>query len=107
MKAKYQASRDTTLSAFLNLIINALIPEMQNPCQSPAAKNLFNKPKICQWAIFDKDTIDEAIFRTINIRNRIMLELMARGEMRSNLNLGKSAFNQTFDFAILIIFQRL
>ena len=72
----------TTLSVFFNLIINALIPEMRNPCQSPAAKNLFNKPKICQWVIFDKDTIDEAISRTINVRNRIMLELMARGGMR-------------------------
>ena len=35
-----------------------------------------------QWIIFDKDTIDEAIFRTIDSRNRIMLELMARGGMR-------------------------
>jgi hypothetical protein len=42
-KQNTKLSRYTTLSAFFNLIINALIPEMQNPCQSPAAKNLFNK----------------------------------------------------------------
>jgi integrase/recombinase XerD len=30
----------------------------------------------------DKETIDEIIFRTMNIRNRIMLKLMARGGMR-------------------------
>ena len=87
-KQNTKRSRYTTLSAFFNLIINALIPEIRNPCQSPAAKNLFNKPKICQWAIFDKDTIDEAIFRTINVRNRIMLELMARGGMRISEVLG-------------------
>jgi integrase/recombinase XerD len=86
-KQNTKRSRYTTLSAFFNLIINTLIPEMQNPCQSPAAKNLFNKPKICQWAIFDKDTIED-IFRTINIRNRIMLELMARGGMRISEVLG-------------------
>ncbi len=87
-KQNTKRSRYTTLSAFFNLIINALIPEMRNPCLSTAAKNLFNKPKICQWAIFDKDTIDEAIFRTINVRNRIMLELMARGGMRISEVLG-------------------
>ena len=61
---------------------------MLNPCQSSAAKNLFNEPKFCQWAIFDKDIIDEAIFRTINVCNRIMLELMTRGGMRISEVLG-------------------
>ena len=37
-KQNTKRSRYTTLSAFFNLIINTLIPEMQNPCQSPAAK---------------------------------------------------------------------
>jgi len=73
---------------FFNLIINTLLPEMRNPCQSPAAKSLFRKPMTSQCAIFDKDTIDEAIFRTLKIRNRIMLELMARGGMRISEVLG-------------------
>jgi len=81
-KQNTKRNRYTTLSAFFNLIINTLLPEMQNPCLSPAAKNLFTKPKIYQWTIFDKDTIDEAIFRTVNVRNRLMLELMARSGMR-------------------------
>lgn len=87
-KQNTKRSRFTTLSAFLNLIINTLLPEMRNPCQSPAAKNLFRKPKTYQWTIFDKDTVDEAIFRTLNARNRIMLELMARGGMRISEVLG-------------------
>lgn len=87
-KQNTKRSRYTTLSAFLNLIINTLLPDMRNPCQSPAAKNLFRKPKTYQWTIFDKDTIDEVIFRTLNSRNRIMLELMARGGMRVSEVLG-------------------
>ena len=35
-----------------------------------------------QWQIVDKETVDEIIFRTMNTRNRLMLELMARGGMR-------------------------
>ena len=87
-KQNTKRSRYTTLSAFFNLIANTLLLEMQNPCLSPAAKNLFRKPKTNQWAIFDKDIIDEAIFRTLNNRNRVMLELMARGGMRISEVLG-------------------
>lgn len=87
-KQNTKRSRYTTLSAFFNLIINTLLPDMRNPCLSPAVKNLFPKPKASQWVIFDKDTIDEAIFRTLNIRNRLMLELMARGGMRISEVLG-------------------
>ena len=87
-KQNTKRSRYTTLSAFFNLIINTLQPEMKNPCLSPAVKALFHKPKITHWIIFDKDTIDEAIFRTLNSRNRLILELMARGGMRISEVLG-------------------
>lgn len=87
-KQNTKRSRYTMLSAFFNLIINTLQPEMHNPCLSPAAKNLFHKPITTHWTIFDKDTIDEAIFRTLNVRNRLMLELMARGGMRISEVLG-------------------
>jgi hypothetical protein len=30
----------------------------------------------------EKETVDEIIFRTNNVRNRLMLELMARDRMR-------------------------
>ncbi len=87
-KQNTKRSRYTTLSAFFNLIINTLHPEMKNPCLSPAVKNLFQKPKTTHWTIFDKDTIDEAIFRTLKIRNRLILQLMARGGMRISEVLG-------------------
>ncbi len=40
--------------------------------------------KICRpgkpihWEVVEKETIDEIIFRTTKLRNRLMLELMAR-----------------------------
>ncbi|MBU4326506.1 MAG: phage integrase N-terminal SAM-like domain-containing protein, partial [Proteobacteria bacterium] len=47
-KQNTKRCRYTTLSAFFNLIINTLLPEMRNPCQSPAAKSLFRKPMTSQ-----------------------------------------------------------
>jgi integrase len=34
------------------------------------------------WKIVEKETVDEIIFRTEDQRNRLILELMARGGMR-------------------------
>jgi integrase/recombinase XerD len=34
------------------------------------------------WKIVEKETVDEIVFRTQNQRNRLILELMARGGMR-------------------------
>jgi integrase len=87
-KQNTKRGRYMTLSAFFNLIINTFQPDMKNPCQSPAARALFRKPKAHQWTILDKDTIDEAIYRTVHARNRLMLELMARGGMRISEVLG-------------------
>ena len=44
-KQNTKRGRYTTMSAFFNLIANTHLPEMQNPWMSPAAKNLFHKPK--------------------------------------------------------------
>jgi integrase len=43
---------------------------------------MFKEAKSSPWPILEKDIVDEIIFRTDNLRNRIMLELMARGGMR-------------------------
>jgi integrase/recombinase XerD len=45
-------------------------------------QKIFKHPQAIQWNIDDKETVDEIIFRTMNTRNRLMLELMARGGMR-------------------------
>ncbi len=55
---------------------------MTTPCHSAVIKKIFRRPQAIQWQIVDKEVVDEIIFRTMNIRNRIILELMARGGMR-------------------------
>jgi len=57
-------------------------PKFQNPCDTPILRKLFKDPKPNHWDIVEKEVIDEIIFRTENPRNRLMLELMARGGMR-------------------------
>ncbi|MCJ7686660.1 MAG: site-specific integrase [Desulfobacteraceae bacterium] len=43
---------------------------------------MFKAKPITSWDIIEKDVIDEIIFKTDKPRNRLMLELMARGGMR-------------------------
>jgi site-specific recombinase XerD len=45
-------------------------------------KKLFKHAKPNNWKILEKDMVDEFIFRTENPRDRLILELMARGGMR-------------------------
>jgi integrase len=45
-------------------------------------KKLFRPAKVNHWDTVEKEVVDEIIFRTTNPRNRLMLELMARGGMR-------------------------
>ena len=58
------------------------LPALTNPCNSSVINKIFKRPQAIQWNIVDKEAVDEIIFRTTNIRNRLMLELMARGGMR-------------------------
>ena len=74
--------RFTLLAAFFNFFKNSIDPNFQNPCDNPALRKLFRAGKNLQFKILEKDIVDEIIFRTQNQRNRIMLELMARGCMR-------------------------
>lgn len=45
---------------------------------------MFKGEQLKQWSILDKDIVDEIIFRTLNKRDRVILELMARAGMRIN-----------------------
>ena len=74
--------RYSLLSAFFNFIKNSVDPHCENPCESPILRKLFKEPKPTHWDILEKEVVDEIIFRTENLRNRLMLELMARGGMR-------------------------
>jgi integrase len=74
--------RYALLNAFYNLIKNTLDETISNPCDTLLLKKIYRCTKGIQWTIFEKETIDEIIFKTAKLRNRLMLELMARGGMR-------------------------
>jgi integrase len=70
------------VTAFFNFITNNIDRDYQNPCNSNVLKKMFRANTTIRWDILEKETVDEIIFRTTNLRNRLMLELMARGGMR-------------------------
>jgi len=74
--------RYAILSSFFNFAKNSLDNDVLNPCDTPLLRKLFKDQKTRQWKILEKEVVDEMIFRTTKQRDRIMLELMARGGMR-------------------------
>jgi integrase/recombinase XerD len=81
-KPQTKRTRYAHVLAFFNFIKNNLDPDFRNPCDTPMLKKLFRAKRTFHWDIIEKETIDEIIFRTSKPRNRLMLELMARGGMR-------------------------
>ncbi len=72
----------TILKNFFNFIKTTTASNIANPCDTPVLSKTFRLAKGHQWTILEKDVVDEIIFKTDNHRNRLMLELMARGGMR-------------------------
>ncbi len=81
-KQATKRNRYSVLASFYTFSINTGLPSLTNPCNMAVIKKIFKRPQTIQWQIVDKETVDEIIFRTMNTRNRLMLELMARGGMR-------------------------
>ena len=81
-KPQTKRIRFSHLTAFFNFLKNNFDCNLNNPCDSPMLRKLFRPKAIVHWDIIEKETVDEIIFRTDNLRNRLMLELMARGGMR-------------------------
>ena len=55
---------------------------LANPCNTPTIRKLYRERVVVRREIIEKETVDEIIIRTTKIRNRLILELMARGGMR-------------------------
>jgi integrase/recombinase XerD len=81
-KQQTKHGRYSHLKAFFNFIRTNLDPTFQNPCDAPMLRRLYRPGKPIHWHVVEKETIDEIIFRTTKMRNRLILELMARGRMR-------------------------
>lgn len=74
--------RYAQIKAFFNYVIEATGLNAKNPCTTAvlakAYKNVFHRPK----KILDKETVDEMIFNTGSVRDRLILELQARCGLR-------------------------
>ncbi len=70
------------LRSFFNFIKDSFDSSFANPCDTPLLRKTFKTAKSKSWTILDRDVVDEIIFKTDNSRNRLLLELMARGGMR-------------------------
>jgi integrase len=81
-KPQTKRIRFSHLTAFFNFMRNNFDCDFNNPCDSQMLRKLFRPKAVVHWDIIEKETVDEIIFRTDNVRNRLMLELMARGGMR-------------------------
>ena len=81
-KPQTKRVRFSHLSSFFNFLKNNLDLNFENPCNLPMLRKLFRPIVTVRWNIIEKETVDEIIFRTTNVRNRLILELMARGGMR-------------------------
>ena len=75
-------TRYSQLTSFFNFITQNLDPNFRSPCDTPMLKKFYRSPGLTRWTILEKEVVDEVIFRTIKPRNRLILELMARGGMR-------------------------
>jgi len=75
-------TRYSQLTSFFNFITQNLDPDFRSPCDTPMLKKLYRSSGSIRWTILEKEVVHEIIFRTIKPRNRLILELMARGGMR-------------------------
>ena len=81
-KSQTRKTRFSHLTSFFNFTRNNIDQTFQNPCDSPIIKKMFRGKALTAWDILEKEIVDEVIFKTDNPRDRLMLELMARGGMR-------------------------
>jgi len=70
--------RYSQLKAFFNFIIMNYELDLKNPLYSPLMRKTFRLPKPRQREIIAKGLIDEVIFNSKNLRDRLVLELQSR-----------------------------
>lgn len=70
--------RYAQLKAFFNFIIANYDQDLTNPLDVPLLRKTFRPPKETQRRIIPKEIIDEVIFHSRSMRDRLLLELQAR-----------------------------
>ncbi len=74
--------RYAQIKAFYNLIIDNYNLSIKNPCSTPILSKSFKMLKQRVRQILDKETVDELIYNTSCLRDRLILELQARCGLR-------------------------
>jgi integrase/recombinase XerD len=74
--------RYAQIKAFYNLMIETCSLSIKNPCSAPILSKSFRMPKREARKILDKETVDEMIYNTRCLRDRLILELQARCGLR-------------------------
>ena len=81
-KQSTRYSRCAHLRAFFNHILDRYQLKVPNPCDSSVVKRVFRPPRIGIRTVIGRETVDEIIYTTLKKRDRLILELQARGGMR-------------------------
>jgi integrase/recombinase XerD len=68
--------------AFFNFIINECGLDIKNPCTQSILAKQFKNPKPAARKILDKELVDELIYSTTSMRERLILNLQARCGLR-------------------------
>jgi integrase len=70
------------MKAFYNFLIEKSGLDMRNPCNAPILAKAFKTPKPVSRRILDRETVEEFIYNTKNLRDRLLVELQARCGLR-------------------------
>ena len=70
--------RYAQLKAFYAFLVDKCNLNMRNPCNAPLLRKAFKTPKQVARRILDRKTGEELIYNTRNLRDRLMVELLAR-----------------------------
>ncbi|OGP93324.1 MAG: integrase [Deltaproteobacteria bacterium RBG_16_47_11] len=74
--------RYAQLKAFFNFLIDKCNVNMKNPCDVPLLSKAFKTPKPVARRILDREIVEELIYNTQTLRDRLILELQARCGLR-------------------------
>jgi integrase len=74
--------RYAQLKAFCNFLIEKCNLNMRNPCNAPLLAKAFKTPKQVTRRILDREMVEELVYNTKNLRDRLIVELQARCGLR-------------------------
>ncbi len=74
--------RYAQLKAFYNFIIDRCSLNMKNPCNTSLLRKSYRTPRQVLRKILDRETVDEMIYNTKRVRDRLILELQAKCGLR-------------------------